>query len=335
LAADHPAAAAPPDGGKGMRTLVSCFVVLAATLVAAQGALPKPAGRVTDLANVIDAATEAEITSRLQRLEDQTSHEVAVATVTSLDGLTMDDYKVRLFKEWGVGQEKADNGVLIVVAPNEREIGIEVGYGLEGVLPDGLAGQIIRESFIPRFRDNDYNGGIRDGAARVADIVQKQQVLSAEEIARLNGGGGGGSDTVLQWILIPFLGLFVTVGAGLFGGGVRTKENFLRLFGSLFGGIPLLIALVVFPRLTAMTLVPWAFFMFMIGHWLGGRDWSSKKSKTGDGRKDDDNDRPSRSSSSSSSRSSSSSSWSSGSSSSSSSSFGGGRSGGGGASGKW
>lgn len=316
-----------------MRRVVTCLVLLAATLTAAQGNLPKPAGRVTDLANVIDAATEAEITSRLQRLEDQTTHEIAVVTVTSLDGMTVDDYKVRLFKEWGVGQEKKDNGVLIVVAPTEREIGIEVGYGLEGVLPDGLAGQIIRESFIPRFRDNDYNGGIRDGAARIADVVEKQQVLSAEEIARLNGGGGG-SDVVLQWILIPFLGLFVTVGAGLFGGGVRAKEKFLRLFGSLFGGIPLLIALVVFPRLTAMTLVPWAFFMFMIGHWLGGRDWSSKSPSDSD-QPADKSRRTTSSSRSSSSSSSSSSSFGSSKSSGSSSSFGGGRSGGGGASGKW
>lgn len=317
-----------------MRGLVSCVVVLCATLAAAQGSLPKPAGRVTDLANVIEAATEAEITSRLQRLEDQTTHEIAVATVTSLDGMTVDDYKVRLFKEWGVGQEKKDNGVLIVVAPNEREIGIEVGYGLEGVLPDGLAGQIIRENFIPRFRDNDYNGGIRDGTARIADVVEKQQVLSAEEIARLNGGGSGGSDVVLQWILIPFLGLFVTVGAGLLGGGLRAKETFLRLFGAIFGGIPLLIALVVFPRLTALTLVPWAIVIFVVGYWLGGRDWSSKTQSDTD-EPGDKSRRTTSSSRSSSSSSSSSSSFGSSKSSGSSSSFGGGRSGGGGASGKW
>ena len=76
--------------------------------------------------------------------------------------------------------------MLVLVAPNEREMRIEVGYGLEGILPDGLAGQIIREQFIPRFRDNDYNGGIRDGVARVVDIVEKQQVLTAEELAKFN-----------------------------------------------------------------------------------------------------------------------------------------------------
>ena len=77
--------------------------------------------------------------------------------------MSVEEYANRLFKEWGVGQAKQDNGVLVLVAPNEREMRIEVGYGLEGVLPDGLAGQIIRDDFTPRFRDNDYSGGIRDG----------------------------------------------------------------------------------------------------------------------------------------------------------------------------
>ena len=143
--------------------LAACAIVLTAASLAAQ-TLPKPAGRITDLANVIDAATEAEMDRQLDQLEQKTSSEIAVVTVPSLDGVPVEDYAVRLFKEWGIGQAKSDNGVLVLVAPNEREMRIEVGYGLEGILPDGLAGQIIRDEFIPRFRDNDYNGGIRDGS---------------------------------------------------------------------------------------------------------------------------------------------------------------------------
>ena len=103
------------------------------------------------------------IDRRLDQLEQQTSSEIAVATVESLDGMSVEEYANRLFKEWGVGQAKQDNGVLVLVAPNEREMRIEVGYGLEGVLPDGLAGQVIRDDFTPRFRENDYSGGIRNG----------------------------------------------------------------------------------------------------------------------------------------------------------------------------
>ena len=162
-------------------------------------------------------------------------------TVPSLEGVPVDDYAVRLFKEWGIGQAKQDNGVLVLVAPNEREMRIEVGYGLEGILPDGLAGQIIREQFIPRFRDNDYNGGIRDGVARVVEIVEKQQVLTAEELAKFNDQSG--ADDMPVWIIIPFMGLFVTIGFTMVGLGLRTKTGFPLLFGSFFGGMPLLMAL--------------------------------------------------------------------------------------------
>ena len=174
-----------------MRAATYLFVTLLWATSAVAQTLPKPSGRVTDLANVIDPGTEADIVARLDQLERQTSSEVAVVTVPSLDGVPVDDYAVRLFKEWGIGQAKQDNGVLVLVAPNEREMRIEVGYGLEGILPDGLAGQIIREQFIPRFRDNDYNGGIRDGVARVVEIVEKQQVLTAEELAKFNEIGRG------------------------------------------------------------------------------------------------------------------------------------------------
>ncbi len=168
------------------RLLWTACGLLATGLLFAQGNFPKPTGRVNDFAGILDASVEAEIDQQLADLERKTSSEVAVAVVTSLDGMAVEDYANRLFKAWGVGQAKQDNGVLVVVAPNEREMRIEVGYGLEGVLPDGLAGQIIREQFLPRFRDNDYPGGIRDGIRRVVEVVERHQVLTPEELARFN-----------------------------------------------------------------------------------------------------------------------------------------------------
>src|SRR5687768_11201254 len=155
------------------------FVIYPASHAFAQ-TLPKPTGRVNDFANVIDPAVEAEIDRRLDFLEQTTSSEIAVATITSLDGMSSSAYANRLFKEWGVGQANTDNGVLVVIAIDDRDMAIEVGYGLEGVLPDGLAGQLIRDDFTPRFRENDYSGGIRNGVLRLADIVEKQQVLTPE-----------------------------------------------------------------------------------------------------------------------------------------------------------
>ena len=313
--------------------MTSLFVTSASTLALlitvasahAQGTLPKPAGRVTDLANVIDAATEADLDRRLDQLEQQTSSEVAVVTVPSLNGVPVEDYAVQLFKEWGIGQAKTDNGVLVLVAPSEREMRIEVGYGLEGILPDGLAGQIIRENFIPRFRDDDYNGGIRDGVARVIDVVEKQQVLSAEELAKFNDTSG---EDAPVWIIIPFMGLFVAIGFLMVGIGLRTKTGFPLLFGSLFGGMPLLLALGILTTVAAVTLLPLAIGMAFLGFRLGNRQsWRDAfRNKGGKGGGSSGGWVMGGGSSSGSSSSSSGGS---------SSSFGGGSSGGGGASGRW
>ena len=316
------------SGGR-IAALIS-LLVFCSSLLSAQ-VFPKPSGRVNDFANVIDQSVESEIDSRLDLLEQQTSSEIAVATVTSLDGMSVDEYANRLFKEWGVGQAKQDNGVLVLVAPKERDMRIEVGYGLEGVLPDGLAGQVIRERFTPRFRDGDYSGGIRNGVTHLADIVQKHQVLTAEEIAALNQPGVD----VLPWILIPFLGLFVTIGFGMLGIGLSAKAGFPLLFGSLFGGIPLLLS-AIGGKIAVLILFPYAAIMTGVGFFLGRRyGWGElfRDSLTGSG--SSSSSKGSRSSTGSRSASSSSSSWSSSSSSGSSSSFGGGSSGGGGASGKW
>jgi len=315
-----------------MRSRTYLFVtLLAATTtmagVAASQGFPKAAGRVNDFANVIDPATEAAIDRQLDELEQQTSSEMAVATVASLNGLSIEEYATRLFKEWGIGQAKQDNGVLVVVAPNEREMRVEVGYGLEGVLPDGLAGQVIREAFTPRFRDGDYSGGIQNGVTRLADIVQKQQVLTPEELAAFNDSNSG--DDMPVFIIVPFFGLFVTIGFGMIGIGIRTKTGFPLLFGSFFGGMPLLMSLAFIGRLSMFTLVPWALAMFVLGYRLGGRkSWRNAfrdtNGKGGSGSSGGGWTMGTTSSSSSGS-----------SGSSSSSSFGGGSSGGGGASGRW
>lgn len=303
---------------------VTAWLIFAAPLAAAQ-TFPASTGRINDFAGIIDPAVEGEIDRRLDQLEQLTSAEIAVATVTGLDGMSVEEYANRLFEEWGVGRSQEDNGVLVLVAPNEREMRIEVGYGLEGVLPDGLAGQIIRDDFTPRFRENDYSGGIRNGVLHIADLVEKRQVLTPEEVAALNQGG---ADDFPEWILIPFFGLFVTIGFGMLGIGARTKTIFPILFGSMFGGMPLLMSLAFVPRVAGMTLVPWALIMIVTGYRLGGRkSWRDAFRNSGG--------KGGGSSSGWTMGSSSSSGGSSSGSSGSSSSFGGGSSGGGGASGRW
>jgi uncharacterized protein len=247
---------------------LACWL-LAAGFVLAQASLPKPAGRVNDFAELLSAPARAALEQRLQDVETKTSSEIAVATVKSLDGMSVEEYANRLFKEWGVGQAKTDNGVLILVVPNQREMRIEVGYGLEGILPDGLAGEIRDEQFLPRFREDDYAGGITAGVNRIADIVEKNQVLTPEELARFNTSS---SADVPYFILVPFLGIFVAIGSFMVGMGLRTKTAFPILFGGFFSGLPMLMALLVMFTVTLFTLAPFWVAMAAWGYRLGGRE---------------------------------------------------------------
>jgi uncharacterized protein len=126
---------------------------------------PDPVGHVNDFANIIDSATERNLETQLRDYQDKTSIEIAVATVSSLEGITVDEYAVELFNKWGVGDRAKDNGILVLVAPNEREMKIEVGYGLEPDLTDLQAGRIIENDMIPYFRSGKMVEGIAAGVA--------------------------------------------------------------------------------------------------------------------------------------------------------------------------
>ena len=257
------------------------YWLLAAGVVFAQGPFAKPTGHVNDFAEILDASTRNALEERLKAVEAATSSEIAVATVTSLDGLTVDEYANRLFKQWGVGQEKVDNGVLIVVAPNDREMRIEVGYGLEGILPDGLAGEISDQQFLPKFRNNDNAGGINYCVNRIADIVERNQVVSAEELARLNRPA---NQNAPLFAMIPFLGIFVAIGALMAGLGLRTKSAFPILFGVLFSGLPIAMSMLTMFTVTLFTLVPFWMLMAAWGYRLGGRDKWKNAFRPGNGK---------------------------------------------------
>ena len=131
-------------------------------------AFPAPSGYVNDFASALDGSAEQYLEGFLATLERDTTAEVVVATVSSLEGMTVEEYANRLFAEWGIGQAADDNGVLLLVAPGERSVRIEVGYGLEPILPDGLAGEIIRTEILPEFRAGNIPRGIGRGLNRIA-----------------------------------------------------------------------------------------------------------------------------------------------------------------------
>jgi uncharacterized protein len=150
--------------------VVLALVVTSFVLVTAAMALNFPAltGRIVDDADVLDAATRSSLTETLAALETKTSDQLVVATVKSLQETSVEDYANQLFRRWQLGQKDRNNGVLLLVVPNERKVRIEVGYGLEGTLTDAISRLIIENQIIPRFRAGDFADGIRRG---VDDIV--------------------------------------------------------------------------------------------------------------------------------------------------------------------
>jgi len=138
----------------------------------AQQAVPSLTGRVVDTADILSASTEQTLTTMLAAHEDSTSNQVAVLTVSSLGGEAIEDFSLRVAETWGLGQAVSDNGVLLLVAVEDREMRIEVGYGLEGSLTDAQAGRIIRNEIAPEFRNGDYNGGVLVGVQSILGTIE-------------------------------------------------------------------------------------------------------------------------------------------------------------------
>lgn len=150
-------------------------ILLLAALVSALPAqaldFPPLSGRVVDTANVLASADERRLSERLARHESETSNQVVVVTLSSLQGTTIEDFGYQLGRHWGIGQEGRNNGVLLIVAPSDRKVRIEVGYGLEGDLPDVIAKAIIDQEILPAFRSGDLPGGISAGVDAILSAI--------------------------------------------------------------------------------------------------------------------------------------------------------------------
>ncbi|WP_179862203.1 TPM domain-containing protein [Longibacter salinarum] len=156
--------------------LFALLFVAGTSSVAAQSvpeeSIPELTGRVVDSADMLAPTTEQVITRQLKQLEDSTGNQVAVLTVESLDGYAIEDYSLAVARAWQLGTSDFDNGVLITVAKQERRMRIEVGFGLEGQLPDATADRIIRHEMRPRFRDGDFDTGVRAGVTAVVQSIE-------------------------------------------------------------------------------------------------------------------------------------------------------------------
>jgi uncharacterized protein len=198
------------------------FLVLLAPIHSARGAeVPYLTGRVNDYAQILSEQARQNLGEKLKAHEERTTNQVVVLTVPSLQGESIEDYANEVFNEWKLGQQDQDNGILIVVVPDERKMRIEVGYGLEPELTDAQASRIIRDVMAPRFREGDYDGGITEGAAAVMGVLEGQEIpeTALMEESSESGSLSGLSELEspdMPWPARILLGAFIFGIIGLF-----------------------------------------------------------------------------------------------------------------------
>jgi uncharacterized protein len=149
---------------------VICFLLLVGPSWS-QGEFPDPRGYVSDFADIISPQDEDRMTAVIAELKEKTTAEIAVVTMPDIGGQSEEIYANRLFAAWGIGVQGEDNGILLLVALQERRFRIETGYGLEGILPDGLLGQISDQQIIPHLRQGRYGEGLLSGTLAIAQII--------------------------------------------------------------------------------------------------------------------------------------------------------------------
>ncbi|MEK6963686.1 MAG: TPM domain-containing protein, partial [Nanoarchaeota archaeon] len=171
------------------------FTLLCLTLTAYAYALPTYQGYVTDQAKLFSPAEQMQLEQVLTQIEQNTTAEVAVVTVDSLEGLAIEDYSIKLAEEWKVGKKDLDNGLIILIAPNERKYRVEVGYGLEGTLPDSLTGRLGREILVPAFRSNQYGQGVLELVKTLQGYLENNpEIISRHEVSTFN--------QIVMWFIV-------------------------------------------------------------------------------------------------------------------------------------
>ena len=201
--------------------LISAFVLAISSFAFALD-VPPLRGRVTDLAGLMPADRAQALEERLAAFERETGHQIAVLTIPSLQGDVLENFSIRVAEAWKIGKKGFDNGAILLIVRDDRKLRIEVGYGLEGVLPDAIASRIIREVIVPRFRENDYPGGIEAGVDAILQVTKGEPIpQTARQVAK--AGASRGSSLLAALTMTAILALFI---------GMTQR----RLIGGAFGG---------------------------------------------------------------------------------------------------
>ncbi|HXG29401.1 MAG TPA: TPM domain-containing protein [Nevskiales bacterium] len=200
----------------------AAFALLLCLAAAPARALDVPylSGRVVDNAEILSPGARERIAQQLKAHEDATGNQIAVLTVPSLEGESVEDFAVRVFEDWKLGRQGQDNGVLVVVAPQDRRMRIEVGYGLEGTLTDVAAARIIRDVMTPHFKAGDFDGGIEQGVQTIIQVLAGEAADGAAAPAEagtqselFQGPLLSGPERILMGgFIFGIIGLFTIIG---------------------------------------------------------------------------------------------------------------------------
>jgi uncharacterized protein len=231
----------------------AAWLLVVARLAGAEVAVPALTARVTDLAGLLSPARERALEAKLAAFEGETTHQIAVLTVPTLEGEPIESYALRAAEQWKLGQKGLDNGMLLVVASQDRAARIEVGYGLEGVVPDAVAKRVLEDTLFPRFRAGDFEGGLdaaTDSLMRAARGEEIPAERRPQPVLRQRG--------VMDPLPTVF---FVSLLASFFAMPFRRGA---RPLGALVGGGAS--GLIVWLILAS---VGWAALAALLGAWLG------------------------------------------------------------------
>ena len=231
-----------------------CAIVLllafAAPILAAEPQYPRLTGRVVDEAGILSPSTLDELTRMLAKDEQATGQQVVVVTLPSLQGYSIEEFGYQLGRHWGIGQKDKNTGALLIVAPNEHKVRIEVGYGLEGELTDAQSSVIIQRDILPQFRRGDFNAGVLAGTRSILQVLGGQ-TESAQPPAAASGQAANSIDPrwvylglLVLWLLYIFLRhemvreprIIRRIGRSGYGGGSSGGDGGFSGGGGSFGG---------------------------------------------------------------------------------------------------
>lgn len=198
--------------------LLGIAVGLFASVGNAAPTFPPLTGRVVDEAHVLSPQVATSLTEKLAALESTTGRQVVVVTLSSLQGYEIEDYGYKLGRTWGIGEKGKNTGALLIVAPNERKVRIEVGYGLEPILTDALSSAILQRTLLPRFRAGDLEGGIVAGTDALITQLSLPDNEAIAQVAKANTAGNGVT-SISPFAVIIIIVFLLMVVRSLFGRG--------------------------------------------------------------------------------------------------------------------